>query len=59
MEENNTSRFTVERHVIPGIVADARELGVSREYLWRVLRGKKHSPQLVLRYQKLQKSKGL
>ena len=59
MKIEKTRRFTVSRHVIPGICADARKLGISREYLWRVLRGKKNSPKLVLRYEELQLEKGV
>jgi len=42
------------RHVIPGICADARRLGVSRMHLWAVLSGRRESDGLVARYQALQ-----
>ena len=44
---------TVTREVVPGIVRDARQLGVSRFHLWAVLRGHRQSPRLVQRYQRL------
>lgn len=41
------------RKVIPGICADARELGVSRMHLWAVLSGRRESDGLVARYRAL------
>lgn len=38
------------RHVIPGICADARRLGVSRMHLWAVLTGRRESEPLMRRY---------
>ena len=38
------------REVIPGIVSDARRLGVSRMHLWAVLTGRRRSPELAARY---------
>ena len=43
----------VLRPVIPGVVAAARELGVSRQHLHAVLNGRRLSPGLVDRYRKL------
>jgi hypothetical protein len=44
------------RHVIPGICADARSLGVSRMHLWAVLSGRRESAGLVRRYEELKES---
>lgn len=41
------------RHVIPGICADARRLGVSRKHLWAVLSGRRESDGLVKRYEQM------
>lgn len=41
------------RHVIPGICADARRLGVSRMHLWAVLSGRRESEGLVKRYEQM------
>jgi hypothetical protein len=41
------------RPVFPGIVADARRLGVSRMHLWSVLSGRRESTGLVRRYHAL------
>jgi hypothetical protein len=41
----------------PGIVADARALGVSRDHLWRVLVGDRQSLSLLKRYNALQSKK--
>jgi len=43
----------VLRPVIAGIVDAARRLGVSRQHLHAVLTGRRHSPQLVLRYRRM------
>jgi hypothetical protein len=45
----------VMRPVIPGIVADARRLGVTRQHLHAVLNGRRFSPGLVSRYKKLRR----
>ncbi len=37
----------------PGIVEDAKALGVSRTHLWRVLTGQRESARLLARYQHL------
>jgi hypothetical protein len=42
----------------PGIVEDARRLGVSRVHLYLVLIGDRKSPTLLARYQRLQAKKG-
>lgn len=41
------------RQVIPGIVGDAKTLGVSRQHLYLVLTGQRVSDGLVRRYQEL------
>lgn len=41
------------RQCFPGIVEDAKELGVSREHLYRVLIGERPSAVLVRRYRDL------
>lgn len=38
-----------------GIVADARELGVSRAHLWKVLEGKRKSDALLKRYRAMKR----
>jgi len=43
----------VLRPVIPGVVAAARELGVSRQHLHAVLNGRRFSPGLVDRYRRM------
>jgi hypothetical protein len=40
----------------PGLNADAIELGVSRYFLWQVLKGRATSAPLLARYRALQKS---
>lgn len=52
--KETSSEYGVMRSVIPGITADARTLGVTREHLWRVLKGKRESQRLILAYKKLQ-----
>jgi hypothetical protein len=42
----------------PGIVEDARRLGVSRVHLYLVLIGDRQSPTLLARYQRLKARKG-
>jgi len=42
---------------IKGITADAAALGVTREHLWRVLKGLRESPGLIKRYNNLQSMK--
>lgn len=46
-----------KRHVIPGICADAKKLGVSRMHLWAVLSGRRESDGLVARYRELQEER--
>ena len=41
----------------PGIVADARQLGVTMNHLYRVLSGRRESPGLLARYQALPRRK--
>jgi hypothetical protein len=55
-KRNEDARITTTREVIPGIVADAETLGVSRMHLWAVLRGRRFSPGLLERYRKLKLS---
>jgi len=45
------------RPVIPGVVAAARELGVSRQHLHAVLTGRRHSPVLAGRYRRMRGAK--
>jgi hypothetical protein len=52
-------KMTVTREVIPGIVADAEKLGVSRFHLWAVLNGRRWSPTLVARYRDLKSQKAV
>jgi len=41
----------------PGLTEDAKKLGVSRYFLWRVLKGYGTSAPLLERYQKLKAKK--
>jgi hypothetical protein len=50
---------TVSREMVPGIVRDAHRLGVSRFHLWAVLRGRRQSPRLVQRYERLRERKAV
>lgn len=45
------------RPVFPGIVSDARRLGVSRMHLWAVLSGRRESMGLVRRYSAMKERK--
>lgn len=51
--EKANIEFGEVKRVFTGINADARELGVSRSHLWRVLRGERKSPELLERYREL------
>jgi hypothetical protein len=43
------------RAPIAGICADAQRLGVRREHLWMVLRGRRESASLLRRYEDLKR----
>lgn len=43
---------------IPGICGAAVALGVSRQHLYEVLKGRRHSPRLARRYRELQRERG-
>ena len=51
--KRKTAVRRVTRHVIPGICADARSLGVSRMHLWAVLSGRRKSAGLEERYRRM------
>ena len=56
MKTNSKTSYAPTREhrpVYPGIVADARRLGVSRMHLWAVLSGRRESSGLVRRYRKI------
>ena len=57
--KSNKKNKPIGRHVtrFPGIVADARELGVNRIHLYLVLSGQRQSKSLLRRYANLQKFK--
>lgn len=60
--KRKTDSISTERRTrteIPGIVADARALGVSRVHLWMVLNGRRESAPLLARYAALKRSEGV
>ena len=60
MTKNTTTNFGLTKktvNVIPGISADARALGVTRQHLWMVLQGERRSPSLLMRYKALKAGK--
>jgi len=54
MTADNTPAERIIKH--PGLVADARALGVSYPHLWMVLEGRRESKSLMARYKALKTS---
>jgi hypothetical protein len=53
----NTSVHRTRRKAFTGIGEDARLLGVTRQHLWAVLHGLRHSRSLLQRYEALRGQK--